>query len=67
MSILARNQLLDDLAGPQPRPAPVSQQVQRAHEPLTLRGLMRRRLASIFVAAAYVLWVALYFYAFQGG
>ncbi|OYX86411.1 MAG: hypothetical protein B7Y84_14130 [Azorhizobium sp. 32-67-21] len=67
MSIHARHQLLDDLAGPKPRPAPIQRRVERAQEPITLRSLMQHRYAGICVAAAYVLWVVLYFYAFQGG
>ena len=62
MSIHARHQILDDLAGPKPRQAPAARRVERAQEPITLRTLMRHRYAGIAFAAAYVLTEIVYFY-----
>lgn len=67
MSILARHQLLDDLAGPKLEPTPIARTVNRANPPLTLSTIMQHRYAGICGAARHVLWVALYFVAMQGG
>ncbi len=60
MSVLARHQLLDDLAGPAPKQAPARRTMKR--EPITIGTLMRHRYAGIVFVAGFVLSEFAYFY-----